>query len=183
VPRDRNAIAQELLTLRCQQGDRTAWEELVRTWDGRLYYFIRRLIRHDADAFDVLQKTWLRILRGMPSLDDPQKLVPWLYRIARNTAYSHAKMQVSDQDSLSGHDNQFADPASIRSEFEDAEQVHRGLESLTVPHREVLTLAFLEDMSIEDIANVLGVPAGTVKSRLHYAKRALREAIEGPGAP
>ena len=183
MSRDRVAIAQELLTLRCQQGERMAWEELVRTWDGRLYYFIRRLIRHDADAFDVLQQTWLRVVRGMPSLDDPQKLVPWLYRIARNTAYTHAKLQDSTPDSLSERDEEWADPTSIRSEFEDAEQVHRGLESLTVPHREVLTLAFLEDMSIEDVADVLGVPAGTVKSRLHYAKRALREAIEGPGAP
>ena len=182
MPRDRAAIACELLTLRCQQGDRAAWEELVRTWDGRLYYFIRRLIRHDADAFDVLQQTWLRVVRGMPALDDPQKLVPWLYRIARNTAYSHAKMQVAP-DSLSGHDDQFADPGSIRSEFEDVEQVHRGLELLTVPHREVLTLAFLEEMSVDDVAAVLGIPPGTVKSRMHYAKRALREAIEGPGAP
>lgn len=183
MPRDREAVFRELLTARCQQGDRAAWEELVRMWDGRLYYFIRRLIRHDADAFDVLQKTWLRIMRGLPSLDDPQKLVPWLYRIARNTTYSHAKMHDSAHDLLSDRDDELTDTASIRTEFEDAEQVHRGLESLTVPHREVLTLAFLEEMSVEDVATVLGIPPGTVKSRMHFAKRALRVAIEGPGAP
>ena len=69
------------------------------------------------------------------------------------------------------------EPVGGPLELEDAEQVHRGLASLSRPHREVLTLFFLEDMSVEEVASVLGVPPGTVKSRLHYAKRSLRKVI------
>jgi RNA polymerase sigma-70 factor (ECF subfamily) len=62
--------------------------------------------------------------------------------------------------------------------FEDAEQVHRALGRISLPHREVLTLFFLEDLSQEQMAEVLGIPLGTVKSRLSYAKRALRSVLE-----
>ena len=65
---------------------------------------------------------------------------------------------------------------------EAAEQVHAGLSALSIPHREVLTLHFLEDLSVEETATVLGVPPGTVKSRLYYAKRALRDVLERGGA-
>ena len=62
--------------------------------------------------------------------------------------------------------------------FEDAEQVHYGLSQISLAHREVLTLYFLEDFSVEEIAQVLGIPLGTVKSRLYYAKRDLRSVLE-----
>lgn len=76
--------------------------------------------------------------------------------------------------------DQIADPspADEQSFLECAEQVHRALGQLSLPHREVITLFFLEEMPIEEIAQVLGIPAGTIKSRLHYAKAALKEALQ-----
>ena len=65
--------------------------------------------------------------------------------------------------------------------FEDAQQVHRGLSKLSLPHREALTLHFLEDLSVDEISQLLSVSPGTVKSRLHYAKRALRTILEEEG--
>ena len=62
--------------------------------------------------------------------------------------------------------------------FENAEQVHYGLDRISLPHREILTLFFLQDLTIEDIAVVLEIPAGTVKSRLYYAKRSLKAVLE-----
>jgi RNA polymerase sigma-70 factor (ECF subfamily) len=180
LPRDKDAVARELLALRCRRGDRAALEELIRTWERRLLYFVRRLVRDEADAWDVLQKTWVRVLNGIGSLSDPRSLVPWLYRVARNTALSHVRSREPPHESLADYPDACAgDPAGGPPEFEDAEQVHRGLLALSLPHREVLTLFFLEDLSVEEVAAVLGVPPGTVKSRLHYAKRALRKAIEG----
>jgi RNA polymerase sigma-70 factor, ECF subfamily len=180
LPRDKDAVARELLAVRCQRGDRAALEQLIRTWERPLLYFIRRLIHNEADAWDVLQKTWLRVLQGIASLSDARSLAPWLYRIARNTALSHARPREAVQESLEDHPETHArDPANGRIEFEDTEQVHRGLLSLSLPHREVLTLFFLEDLSVEEVANILSVPPGTVKSRLYYAKQALRKVIEG----
>jgi RNA polymerase sigma-70 factor, ECF subfamily len=179
LPRDKDAVARELLALRCRRGDRAALEELIRTWERRLLYFIRRLIRDEADAWDVLQKIWVKVLNGIGSLNDPARLAPWLYRIARNTALSHTRAEEPAHESLDNHEDSFADDsASGTFEFEDAEQVHRGLSALSRPHREVLTLFFLEDLSVEEVATVVGVSPGTVKSRLYYAKRALRKVLE-----
>jgi RNA polymerase sigma factor (sigma-70 family) len=175
MARDREAVARELLAVRCRRGDPAALEELVRAFEGRLLYFVRRIVPNEADGLDVLQKTWMRVLKGIGSLDDPRQLVPWLYRVARNTALSHARVRVPPHEPLTDHPA----PADDGAGFEDAEAVHRGLAGLTLPHREVLTLFFLEGMSVEDAAAVLGVPPGTVKSRLHYAKVALRKALDG----
>ena len=178
MPRDKDAVARELLALRCRRGDRAALEELIRTWEPRLLYFIRRLVRDEADAWDVLQETWLRILKGIDSLSDPRSLAPWLYRVARNTTLSRARSRKPPHESLEDYPESFTDdPAGEPLDFEDAEQVHRGLLSLSLPHREVLTLFFLEDLAVEEAAIVLDVPPGTVKSRLYYAKRALRNVL------
>jgi RNA polymerase sigma factor (sigma-70 family) len=183
LARDKEDVARELLALRCRRGDRAALEELIRAWEPRLLYFIRRLVRDEADAWDVLQETWMKVVRGISSLSDPRRLAPWLYRIARNTTLSHARSREPPHEALENHPETLADdPAGAALlEFEDAEEVNRGLSSLSLPHREVLTLFFLEDMSVEEVATILDIPPGTVKSRLHYAKRALRKVITEEG--
>jgi RNA polymerase sigma-70 factor (ECF subfamily) len=183
---DPERIFDELLVLRCRRGDVTAWKELVARYEKRLHYFIRRLVGSERDAWDLLQQTWLAAMKGIHRLDEPRTLRTWLYRIARNTAISHLRR--------SGNDPASVDPSDLRHVSDDqddshedadtffgadaAERVHEALAELSVPHREVLTLHFLEDASVEEIAAVTGVPPGTVKSRLYYAKRALRSVIE-----
>ena len=175
MARDKDTVARNLLAARCRRGDRAALEELVRTFEGRLFYFVRRLVGNEADAWDVVQKTWVRVLGGIEKLDDPGSLVPWLYQIARHTALTHARLRDPPVElPAEVPDPGAADPA----DFGDAERVHHGLVRLSLPHREVLTLFFLADLGVEQIAEVLGVPTGTVKSRLHYAKLALRKVID-----
>ncbi|MBY0455980.1 MAG: sigma-70 family RNA polymerase sigma factor [Gemmataceae bacterium] len=162
--------------MRCRRGDPVALEELVRTYEHRLLYFVRRLVADEADAWDVLQQTWVRVLRGVHRLDDPRCLVPWLYRIARNAARNHNRDRDPPHEPLLDH------PAAVEPpRFDDAEAVHRGLLKLSRPHREVLTLFFLEDLTVDEAAAVLDVPAGTVKSRLHYARQALRKVLDPRG--
>ena len=178
MQRTTEAIYQELLALRCRRGEKAALEELVRTWEKRLFYFVRRLVDNEADAWDVLQETWVRVLSGLGALRESRSLGPWLYCIARHAAFNHGQLRATYSRLL--QDYPAAAPAhedSAREEFENAEQVHHGLVQLSLPHREVLTLLFLEGFSIEEIAQVLDVPAGTVKSRLHHAKRALRAVL------
>jgi RNA polymerase sigma-70 factor (ECF subfamily) len=174
---EKDLIYQELLVLRCQHGERAALEELVATFERRLFYFIRRLGCEEQDAWDVLQQTWIRVLRGLSGLKEPRTLAPWLYRIARNTAINHGQMRSLYRQYL--HDlepaGEIDDPGP--NHLDDAEQIHHGLLQLAVPHREVLTLHFLENMTVEQIAHVLEIPAGTVKSRLYHARRALRDVL------
>lgn len=177
MPNDKDLICQELLVLRCQRGERDALAELVATWERRLFYFLRRLGAEEQDAWDQLQQTWLRVLGGINSLKEPRRLAPWLYRIARNVAISHGQASSLHREKLEELQPAEADEDFGPRHFEDAEQIHHGLLQLALPHREVLTLYFLESMSVEEIAEVIETPPGTVKSRLYHARRALRAAL------
>lgn len=176
---EKQAIYYELLVLRCRLGRKEALEELVRTWEKRLFYYIRRLVDDEQEAWQILQETWVKVLRGIKKLREPRKLPAWLYRIARNTAISHLRTKYARQALLEQATNPCnLDNSADNLAFENAEQVHYGLGRISLHHREVLTLFFLRDLPIEEIAEVLEIPLGTVKSRLNYAKRALKAALE-----
>jgi RNA polymerase sigma-70 factor (ECF subfamily) len=175
---DSERIYNELLALRCRRGDTGALEELVRHWEKRLFYYIRRLVSDEEDAWDVLQETWLKVIRGIRGLRTPDRLPVWLYTIARNTAMTRLRGRYADRDAIEDAEIADMEADSEPFTFEDAALIHYALGRISLPHREALTLHFLEGMSVEEIADVLGVPAGTVKSRLHFAKRALRAVLE-----
>lgn len=179
---EKEAILWELLVLRCRRGDRSAWQELIEQWERRLFYYIRRITEDEHDAWDVLQQTWLATHRGIGTIRDGRALPQWLYRTARNLALMHRRhrhlhevLDVVEEQAPA----ELARDDSDLLQLDRADLVHHALDCLPLPHREVLTLYFLDDLSIEAIAEVIGVPAGTVKSRLHYAKQALRNEIEG----
>ena len=179
MTKDRQAILLELLVLRCQRGDKQALDELIRQWQERLLYFVRRLVATEEDAWDVLQQTWLILVRRIRSLDDPHRLPAWLYQIARRTAMSHWRGYYRGQARM--EDN--VDLAKLAGDDEDnpcddVEEVHQALSRISLAHREVLTLYFLKDLSLQQMAEVLDIPLGTAKSRLCYAKRALRAVLE-----
>jgi len=151
-----------------------------RLWERRLFYYVRRLVPQEADAWDVLQQAWLGVLRGIHGLREPRALRVWLYRLARNTAVSHCRAEVAHSagpELNPGAAGAYCDAGLPR--LENGEYVHHALGRLPVPLREVLTLYFLEGMPIEEISAVLGVPPGTVKSRLPYARGTIREALAG----
>lgn len=166
--------------LRAQSGDRAALSRLVDAYDRRLLYFVRRILDdHDA-AFDVLQAVWLTVHRKIRGLKSPNAFRVWIYRIAHDKAVSELRKKnrrpVPVEDvAITGDE---PDQSDAEKAFDNSELVHAGLQRLTVDHRRVLTLYFLEDMQVNEIAEVLGCSDGTVKSRLHYARTALRRRIE-----
>lgn len=176
---DKETIYYELLVLRCHRGQKSAFERLFRAWERPLYYYIRRLVDDEQVAWQILQETWLKVLRGIRRLREPRKLPAWLYSVARKTAMNHLRAEYAKQAFFEQNGN-VADTADYdhTTDFDDAEEVHYGLERLSLPHREVLTLFFLQDLSVEEIAGVLEIPVGTVKSRLYYAKRSLKAELE-----
>ncbi len=171
-------VYRSILVVRCQAGDRAAFEELVELYQPRLRYFLARMIGADQAADDLLQEVWLDVYRGVARLADPVAFPAWLYRIARHRALGELRKRRPPLTPLEGID--FAEQ-SEDDDFsaEDAERVHAALGQLAPEHREVLLLRFFEGMAYEDIARVIGCHVGTVRSRLHYAKRALRRAMEG----
>ena len=172
-----------LLILRCQAGDRAALGELI----ARYSPGVRCYLRHLADAAtvdDLLQETWFDAYRKINDLREPQAFAAWLYRIARDKAYRtrrrrrpEATVAVDDRlaETLAAEDDPEEDDAFTE---EDAEQVRSAMARLPAEHREALVLRFAEGMSYEQIAAVVGRPVGTVRSRIHYAKAALRARLE-----
>jgi RNA polymerase sigma factor (sigma-70 family) len=179
APEDPTRLEHELLALRCLHGERAAWEELVARWQRPLFYYLRRMLRGDDEAWLVLQDTWLRVFSSLPTLRQPAQLAPWLYAVARNALRQHGAERGAEQGNEGAEPvvlEQLADP---EPELEiDAERVHLALAELEPAQREALTLFFLEDLSLAELAQVLEVPLGTVKSRLSAARGALRAALE-----
>lgn len=176
---EKQSIYYELLVLRCCRGQKDALEELVTSWEKPLFYYINRLIEDEQEAWGILQESWVKVLQSIGKLREPNKLPVWLYSIARKTVMSHLRKKYSEKVLFEGNDN-ISDIENYDSNhtFENAEQVHYGLSKISLPHRDILTLFFLRDLSIEQIAEVLSVPVGTVKSRLFYAKLALKDVLE-----
>jgi RNA polymerase sigma-70 factor (ECF subfamily) len=169
----------QVLVLRCQAGDDTAFAELVERYGPRLRYYLQRAFGRTDGAEDALQDVWFTVFRKVRGLADPGAFPTWLYRIARNRACEVLRRRRPFFRPMEEAE-QVADPSALEPSFspEDGQRIHAALDDLALEHREVLVLRFLEDMAYEDIAAVTGCPAGTVKSRLHNAKQALRRVLE-----
>lgn len=172
-------LYERVLVLRCQAGDDRAFGELITRYGARLRYYIRRLLDDEAVTDDVLQDVWLTAFRKLPQLRIAEAFSVWLYRVAR----SHALAELRDRHEwLPLAEEQAAtNPPQTAPEFspQDAPRMHACLGQLRPEHREVLVLRFMEDMSYEKMAAVIGCPVGTVRSRIHYAKVQLRREMGG----
>jgi RNA polymerase sigma-70 factor (ECF subfamily) len=176
---EKEFIRCELLVLSWQRGSREqAADELVQLFERPLWYYIRRLVQSEDDAWDALQETFVSVLRSLKTIREGRALPAFVYRTARNAALAQHRRR-KEQPLVEEVADCVEGPAEAPLSAEDVAAVHQGLEQLPLPQRETLTLYFLEDLSIAQIAEVTGVPEGTVKSRLFHARRALRRILEG----
>ena len=177
---EQDRLADAVLVLSCQKRDEPAFRELVNRWQPRLYYYVRRIVEDENAVWDVLQETWLAVYQKIRKLEDPRKFPAWLYKISHNKAVSLLRregkyVQMAEEQMADCFENN----GTIGIAEEQAELAHKLLGKLKLAHREVLTLYFLEGFSIREMAGILEVSEGTVKSRLHYAKHKIREALKG----
>jgi RNA polymerase sigma-70 factor, ECF subfamily len=175
---EKEILESALLVVGWQRGDQAAFDEIVKRWERPLFYYLRRLAPSEADAWELLQETWLKLFRSLGKLRDPRTLPAFLYTTARNTAISHLRRQDFQRRDEHSPDACDASAADEIATFDNAEQIHHALDHLPLPQREALTLYFLHDLSLEEMAEVLDAPVGTVKSRLHYGKLAMRKILE-----
>jgi len=170
-----------------KKGDPDAISELIGRYQHRLYRFLVRMVSDPATAEDLFQQTWVRLMEKIGSYDTRRNFEAWLFAIARNLAIDHLRRRRGI--SLDERDDAGQAPvdrlsAGGRNALEQLLDFERGallaaaIEELPAIHREVLTLRFEEEMTLEQIAEVAGVPLSTVKSRLHRALESLRARIE-----
>ncbi len=177
----RERVIDELLVLRCQRGDIRCFDLLIRRWQRRLWRYARSLTGDDDAAWDVMQETWVAILRRIRKLNDPKWFAAWAYRIVRNKCADRCRRAVRRRkltdDLTRRREEQRGAPAGSRDNADGA--VAEALLRLPAEKQELLALKYGQDLNVAEIGAVLGIPAGTVKSRLHNAREQLRHILEG----
>lgn len=176
-PRSPREIRTELLVMRAQDGDGQAFEELSRTWYPALWRYAFAATRDREIASDIVQEAFLAIVRGIGSLNDPAQFRRWAYAITRRKLADQLRGRARRTRLREAHAGEPAPEPDAGPEERQA--LHEAFERLAPERRELLTLRYAHDLSTDEIAGVLDVPAGTVKSRLHHARAALRRVLSG----
>ena len=162
-------------------GNAAAWDTLFRRYQLPLYVYAMELVRNEQTALDIVQETFVNATRYLGSLRADAKFGSWLFSIAHQKCQQHWRKPRRDEpldDSfveLAGED---LSPDDVLIRDEQQEEFMRLLNQLPEIHRSVLLLHFLEEFSLEEIARITSTSVGTVKSRLHYAKKSLRALLE-----
>jgi RNA polymerase sigma-70 factor (ECF subfamily) len=144
-----------------------------------LLYYAASLTGNPDSALDVLQEVWIKAFRGIRKLKDPGSLRSWLYSITHGIAVDRVRRNISREKAEEVQLEDFQETEEPSFAEDDAAAIHQALSEIGFKHREVLVLHFLEDLSMAEIAKVVGCSEGTVKSRIHYAKRAMKEILSG----
>lgn len=169
------------LAQRIAQGERGAYEEFIDRYGARVHNLVRRTVPNTADAEDVTQEIFLDLYRSLSSFRGDSTLATWVYRVALNHCLRHRERQGPPLDSLESIEHEPADlspdPARYAVRGELAGQVREALDELSHLHRDVIILHELHGLTYRECADVLGVPVGTVKSRLANAFRCLRASL------
>lgn len=181
----------ELLVERAVAGDTEAFGEIVRRWERRIYALAYGILGREDEARDAAQETFVAAFRNLPNFRGEAKVSSWLHRIAVNqcvTRQRRAKVrgEVSFEAEQEEGRAQFAaahgSPAGATEAGQRAEAVRRAVAALPQELREVVVLKEFEDLTFQEIADALGVPLSTVKSRLYTALKQLRMRLEKFGA-
>ena len=182
---DADEIYDQWLVLRCQGGDAEALAILVKRWHPRLLGFAVRVLGERDAAEDAVQSSWVDAVRRIHSVNDPKSIRPWLFRIVANKCTDTIRKRSRSRKFESANDaDQVPDPQPSQRDAKEfrSDQVARlrsEMSALDDGHREVLRMHYLENLPIDLIARRLGIPSGTVKSRLYHARQKLKQSLIG----
>jgi RNA polymerase sigma factor (sigma-70 family) len=176
MQKNRTQIYDELLVLKCQQGNKDAFDELVARWQKRLWHYAFQVTRSESAAWDILQETWLAVIKGLSKLRDSTLFPRWTLQILNNKCADWLRKQHSQ----SQLNNQLAD--QVRNDLDKRQTTNEktasleiAIEKLSPDRRALLSLRYQQDFDTGQIAEILGVAEGTVKSRLHRTLTELRQ--------
>lgn len=168
-----------------RSGDPAAWHTLLRRFQLPLYSFVFELVRDEQTALDILQETFSAACRHLSTLRDDHRFGSWLFSIAHQRVVQHwrrvtrsRQLFQTPDDTLETIPDDLPDPCELLLRQERQAEFFALLDHLPEAHRAVLLLHFIEDFSLAEIATITDTNLGTVKSRLHYAKKTLRQLWE-----
>ena len=169
-----------LLVLRCQAGDDAAFAKLMSVFEGRTLGYLRSIVGDDAE--DAQQEVWLAVYRHLGGLADPGAFRTWLFRTTRHRAIDFLRRRKREHELI---EDVPVDDVVIPTESEgddesgpiDEKALTAALMAMPPPQREVMLLRYRDGLSYKEIATVVGRPIGTVRTRLHHAKKRLQESL------
>ncbi|MCG8457967.1 MAG: RNA polymerase sigma factor [Holophagales bacterium] len=184
--RNRSQILDELLVIRCQAGDAGAFDLLAARWHPKLLRLAGRVAADRDAAPDIVQEAWVAIVRGLGRLRDPAHFPGWACRIVSNKSRDWIGHRSRQRERARQLDAEAEEEAESRAAKEQAparspevELLRECLRRMEPQERALLSFFYLEGFSVREIAEVLTIPEGTVKSRLFHARRNLRQTLDG----
>ena len=178
MPTD-SSVYEELLVLRAQGGEQIALNALVELWNVRLTRYAKHLTGDVDGAAEVMQEVWLSVVRSLHRLEDPSHFRSWVYRIVSNKCTDWIRFRVRNRgvtQPLSVEDVAVEDPIDDTSD--EIRLLRDAIAKLPADKRTMLSMFYIDDLSIREISEVLEVPQGTVKSRLFHARNQLKQILE-----
>jgi RNA polymerase sigma-70 factor (ECF subfamily) len=167
-------LVDEILVMDAQCGRVKAMELLVARWQKRLWRYARSLTGDAEAAWDVTQEAWLGVIRGIGRLNDPARFRSWIFRIVTNKANDWIRGNGCAARSQTPPTVE-TDHQAMQHSHETASDLHSILQRLPDRSRTVLTLYYLEEFDVPEVARILRIPRGTVKSRLYHARQEFKE--------
>ncbi|EOS58923.1 MULTISPECIES: RNA polymerase sigma factor SigW [Paenibacillus] len=173
-----------------RKGDQGAFAELVDLYKDKLYHLGYRMLSNRHEAEDVVQETFLRVHKNWNRYDDKQKFSTWIYRIATNLCIDRLRKrkpsyyldaEMNDQDGLDGYTLIPGDERTPETEYllsETQQTIHQAIEGLPAKYKSVIVLRYLQELSLQEISEVLDMPVTTVKTRVHRGREFLRKKLE-----
>ncbi len=182
-----------LLVQRCQANDLSAFDEIVARYQNRIYHFVRRMVGNDTVAEDITQDVFLKAFRNISAFRQESSLQTWLFRIASNLCRDNYRRKQretawfsfwrkSPNDDESSEEIELPDvshaPERNYMQAELGDMIQNAIQQLSPVLREAIILHEIEEMPYEEVAQTLGVPLGTVKSRIFHGRSRLRKVLE-----
>jgi RNA polymerase sigma-70 factor (ECF subfamily) len=176
---------------RVQAGDTDAFEPLVEKYKRKVFRLAYQVLRDQEEALDTAQEAFVKAFRALPAFKGDSAFYTWLFRITMNVALDRRRQRAARTKSLGAEDvppeewertavSTDPDPEDVATGAERRDRIRKGLDSLSEHHRAIIILSDIEGLQYREIAEVLGIPMGTVMSRLHHARKRLRDVL-GPG--
>ena len=165
-------IFDELLILKFREGDTKAFELLINRWNKKLISFAYKITHDMESAHDIAQESWISIHKCLGRLQEPSKFSSWAFRIAYNKSMDYLRQEKKQNQTELLPDHE--ELTTNESDIDNWSTVSSLMEHLPIQHKTILVLFYLEKQSIKEIAVILELPEGTVKSRIFYARELLK---------
>jgi RNA polymerase sigma-70 factor (ECF subfamily) len=175
-------LSEELLVRRAAEGDEHAYGKLVRSYQTRLFNFVRSMVRNEELAEDITQESFVKAFFSLRRLKNPQSFKSWLFRIANNNTLDYLRKKRLPQVDVDEHVRETyvddRDPEAGVYQRARTSHIREALQKLKPDQRSILVMCDLQGLSYAEIAEVLRIPFGTVQSRIFYARRKLKEYLD-----